>query len=176
MKSIEIAKKMMDALIYDNDFVNRWNPFNEEVHYGEWTEKISKVLEPAIEELGEDFFTEDNIDLLTIGDFDLMQAQIDHNPILEPLNEVLNQYFEYLETIPEKPWIDEENLHKFFYLNNMWPFKKKEKKPKCEHEWKTIKEVLVEHTFDNAIVGHTINFIQECQKCHEVRQRAFKME
>ena len=51
MNSIEIAKKMMDALIYDNDFVNRWNPFNEKVHYGEWTEKISKVLKPAIEEL-----------------------------------------------------------------------------------------------------------------------------
>lgn len=105
MKSTDIVKKMMDALIYDNDIVNRWNPFDEKIHYGEWTEKIGKVLEPAIEELGEDFFTEDNIDLLTIGDYDLMYALIEHRPVLKPLNEVLNQYFKYLETIPEKPWI-----------------------------------------------------------------------
>lgn len=55
----------------------------------------------------------------------------------------------------------------------MWPFKKK---PKCNHEWKTIKEVTVEHTWDNDVIGTTVNFIQECQKCHEIRQRAFKMQ
>ena len=69
------------------------------------------------------------------------------------------------------PW----NRTIFYYLKNMWPFKKKEKKPECEHEWETIKEYRVNHKYLGDLINVSIHYIQECKKCHELRERIFNM-
>ena len=55
---------MMDIILYDNDFITRWTPFDESRHYGDWLDKIVEVVAKSIETLEEDFYTEEVIETL----------------------------------------------------------------------------------------------------------------
>ena len=100
IKGKELAKKFLDAIIYDNDYVNRWNPLDEEKHYGLWIDEVGRGLKRPIQELGAEFFTDEMIDTLSIGDYDEMMAIIGEHPCLRYLNELLNKYDEYLSKLP----------------------------------------------------------------------------
>ena len=100
MDKTEIAKKFLDAIIYDNDFVNRWTPFDEAKHYDEWVKKVEDAI--SFPDGDEEFWTDDNIDLMAIGDYDLILQLIEKFPELESLDKILNDYMEYLETLPWK--------------------------------------------------------------------------
>ena len=99
IKGKEIGKKFMDSIIYDNDFVNRWTPFNEEIHYGNWTNEFGRALIYPIMELGEEFFTDEVINLIACGDAHEMEELIENNPCLRWLDSLLNQYLNYLEKL-----------------------------------------------------------------------------
>lgn len=91
----------MDNLLYDNDFITRWTPFNEEKHYGDWMGKIAAVISTSMEALGSDFYTEEVIELLSGGEYSEMMDLIEKNPALSPVNDILNEYFDWLETIED---------------------------------------------------------------------------
>ena len=92
----ELAKKFMDGVLYGCGFIDRLHPFNEEIHYGDWTEKFEKELNKIVPELGVDFFTDDFIDMFTDGDEDVMKNSIDEHPCLETLNQMINDYYDWL--------------------------------------------------------------------------------
>lgn len=92
----ELAKKFLDGIIYSGGWIDRWHPFSEEVHYGDWVEKFEKELDKIVPELGIDFFTDDFIDMFTDGDeYEMMEA-IKVNPCLATLNQMLNDYYDWL--------------------------------------------------------------------------------
>lgn len=93
-----IAKKMIDAILYDNDIVNRMHPFVEEIHYGAWLINITQALIAPVMQLGKEFFTDEFIDMFAVGDDDEMKAAVVEYPILSYVNELLNQYFDNVET------------------------------------------------------------------------------
>ena len=94
-----IAKKMIDAILYDNDIVNRTHPFVEEIHYGAWLINITQALIAPVMQLGKEFFTDEFIDMFSIGDGDEMEAAVAEHPVLSYVNELLNQYFDNVETV-----------------------------------------------------------------------------
>lgn len=102
MNSKEIAKEMMDVILYDNDFITRWTPFDESRHYGDWLDKIAGVVAKSIETLGEDFYTEVVIETLSCGMYEDMMELIEKNPSLREVNDIINQYFDWLETMEYK--------------------------------------------------------------------------
>lgn len=96
MKTRELAEKFMDELLYDGDFINRWEPFDEKKHYADWLNKFGPLLEELTEELGWDFFNEDFIEMFTCGDYDEMMEAIEIHPCLQPLYDLLDEYHEWL--------------------------------------------------------------------------------
>ncbi len=97
----EIAKRLMDDILYGNDYITRWTPFDEKKHYGDWMGKIADVISKSIETLGEDFYTEEVMDMLSDGEYNELMELIEKNPALNPVNVILNEYFEWLETIEQ---------------------------------------------------------------------------
>lgn len=96
----ELAKKFLDEILYDGDWINRWEPFDEKKHYGDWPKKIEIILNNLIEELGDNFFVDDFVEMFTCGDYDDMMDEIDQHPSLQILYDALNEYHEWLcETI-----------------------------------------------------------------------------
>jgi len=91
----ELAKKFLDEILYDNDFVTRWTPFHEKM-YGDWVPKVDKVLEKIVPELGIEFFTEDFIQMFCDGMSDDIEDAIERHGCLAELHKVLNDYFEWL--------------------------------------------------------------------------------
>lgn len=85
---IDIADKMLDAIIYDNDIRL------QDGDYYVWREKLVKLLLPAYEQLGEGFFTDELIDDFCIGEDTDMQRIVDDNPVLRPAHDLLNEFFE----------------------------------------------------------------------------------
>lgn len=94
----ELAKRFMDCILYDNDFINREEPFNEEVHYGKWVDIISDSLNEPVKRIGYEFFTDDVIEILSVGDFDEMCEIVNRNNLYD-LNNSLTSYYEYLEDL-----------------------------------------------------------------------------
>ena len=92
----DIAKKLIDILIYDNDFVNRETPLDESKHYGNWIEKVAEKVCFPNNDLN--FYTEDNMNLFAVGDFGEKEELIKEHPELRELDTILNEYFDYLET------------------------------------------------------------------------------
>jgi hypothetical protein len=89
-----VARKLMDALIYDNDFVNRFTPFDESKHYGNWVEKIAEKV--CFPDNNMEYFTDEAIDKFAIGDYDEKEETIKKYPELRELDKVLNEYYDYL--------------------------------------------------------------------------------
>lgn len=92
----DIAKKLIDILIYDNDFVNRETPLDESKHYGNWIEKVAEKVCFPNNDLN--FYTEDRMNLFAVGDFGEKEELIKEHPELRELDTILNEYFDYLET------------------------------------------------------------------------------
>lgn len=96
MTKKELAKKFLDALIYDNDFVNIWTPFDESRHYGDWVDKVAESI--TYPEGDKEWWNnEDRIDIFAIGDYDEKEDIIKKYPKLRELDEALNGYYDYLE-------------------------------------------------------------------------------
>ena len=90
-----IAFKLMDVIIYDNDFINRVTPFNGSKHYSEWIGKISeKVVFPNDDMHW--WFNSDRIETFAIGDNDDKEEMINDYPELKELDKTLEEYYEYL--------------------------------------------------------------------------------
>ena len=90
----------MDGILYGEDYITRWTPFDEKIHYGDWRNKFEPLLEELTAELGWDFFDENFIDMFTDGDYDEMMGVIEIHPCLQPLYNLLNEYHEWLsETV-----------------------------------------------------------------------------
>jgi len=89
-----IAKKLVDALIYDNDYVNRWTPFDESKHYGGWIEKIAEKVSLPL--ANQKYFTDEAIDTFAVGDFSEKEDMIKEHPELRELDKVLDEYYDYL--------------------------------------------------------------------------------
>lgn len=85
---IDIADKMIDAIIYDNAIRL------PDGDYYVWREKLVKVLQEAYDTLGKDFFTDELIDDFCIGEDTEMQRIVDENPVLKPVHDFLNVFFE----------------------------------------------------------------------------------
>ena len=96
MDTKELAKKFIDEILYDNDYINRLSPLNEEKHYGSWPEKIATILEPIVSELGMGFFTDLFITSFTVGTQEDREEAIREHPCLSRLIEALEEYFEWL--------------------------------------------------------------------------------
>ena len=97
--SQRIAKQMMDNILYDNDFVNREEPFDMEKHSGDWWKRISAALIPPIALLGSTLFTDEFVIMLSIGMYDEVEDALKKYPELLPVHDLLNEYFEYLEEL-----------------------------------------------------------------------------
>ena len=95
----EISLYLMRAIVYDNDFVNRWNPENSERLYEPFEEILYNAIEPAYCELGEDFFTEEFCDGFATGSYEDMTAYVKKYPVLVPLQEALDRYFNWLDNL-----------------------------------------------------------------------------
>ena len=96
MNTKELAKKFMDDVLYGCGIIDRLNPFNEEKHYGEWTEKIEAELNKIVPKFGEDFFDDEFIEMFADGDYDDMMKNTEKYSCLKPLNDMLNDYFDWL--------------------------------------------------------------------------------
>ena len=96
MNTNELAKKFLDGILYSGNWINRWHPFDEETHYGDWVEKFEKELDKIVPELGEDLFTDDFVQLFCDGDYDEMQDNCKNHPCLKTLDQMLNDYFDWL--------------------------------------------------------------------------------
>ena len=94
-----VAKRLMDEIIYDNDYVNRYNPLSAK-HYGDWINKIAEVVCFPYDNLK--FFTNDNIELLATGNYADVKGLIRAYPQLQPLHDMLNKYFYYLSDTFDK--------------------------------------------------------------------------
>ena len=84
----DIADKMLDAIIYDNDIRL------QDGDYDVWREKLVKLLWPAYDRLGEVFFTDELIDDFCIGEDSDMERIVNENPVLRPVHNLLNEFFE----------------------------------------------------------------------------------
>lgn len=98
LQSQRIARELMDCILYSNDYINRWSPFDIKKHYGDWWPKIAAALVYPVALYGAELFSEEKVSLLGDGDFDEMTEFINEYH-LEKLNELLNEYFDWLETI-----------------------------------------------------------------------------
>lgn len=92
----ELADKFMDEILYDGDFINRWEPFDEKKHYGDWLNKFEPLLEELTAELGWDFFDDEFIEMFSCGDYDDMMAAMEIYPCLKQLHDLLDEYHEWL--------------------------------------------------------------------------------
>lgn len=99
LKAKELAKEFMDTILYDNDYINREEPFNEERHYGNWVEKITAVLKPILEKVGFELFSDEFIVEFGVGTDDDIERYNKQYPDLVPLNNTLNNYFYWLEKV-----------------------------------------------------------------------------
>lgn len=84
---------MLEAILYDNDMVNREEPLDE-AKLKPWTDKTAKALETPVSELGEDFFTEEWIDSFCCGDSTFIENEIKEHHCLGELSDLLNEFFE----------------------------------------------------------------------------------
>lgn len=85
---IDIADKMLDAIIYDNDIRL------PDGDYYVWRENLVRLLGSAYDKLGEDFFTDELIDDFCIGEDSDMERIVNENPVLRPVHDLLNEFFE----------------------------------------------------------------------------------
>lgn len=91
----DVAKKLIDVLIYDNDYVNRMTPLDESRHYGNWIDYVAKkVTFPDNDK--EWWDKEDRIDIFAVGDYDDKEDMIKNYPSLREVDTVLNEYYDYL--------------------------------------------------------------------------------
>lgn len=91
----DVAKKLIDVLIYDNDYVNRMTPLDESRHYGNWIDYVAKsVIFPDRDK--EWWDKEDRIDIFAVGDYHDKEDMIRNYPSLRELDTVLNEYYDYL--------------------------------------------------------------------------------
>lgn len=102
-----IARNMLDAILYDNDMVNRENPLDED-KLRPWVIETYNALTIPFRKLGKDFFTEDWIDEFCCGDDDFMMSQIAENPSLFRLHCILNDFFDYYDHAPGQYDLDVE--------------------------------------------------------------------
>lgn len=91
-----IAKKMLEAILYDNDMVNRSAPLNE-AKFKYWVERVSQDLEAPVKELGVSFFTDEWIDDFCCGDECFIQEAVGKHSCLVNVNTDLNMFFENYE-------------------------------------------------------------------------------
>lgn len=96
MNTKELAKKFMDDVLYNEGFIDRLNPFNEEKHYGDWTEKFEAELDKIVPEFGENFFNDEFIEMFACGDYDDMMETTKKYSCLKPLQKMLDDYFDWL--------------------------------------------------------------------------------
>lgn len=92
----ELAEKFMDEILYDGDFINRWEPFDRNKHYADWFNKFEPLLEELTAELGWDFFDDEFIEMFSCGDYDEMMEAIEVNPCLKQLYNILDEYHNWL--------------------------------------------------------------------------------
>ena len=92
----ELAKKFLDCILYDCGFIDRMHPFNESIHYGDWVKKLETELEKIVPELGEDYFTTEFIEEFADGDYEDMMKNCEKYSCLKPLNQMLNDYYDWL--------------------------------------------------------------------------------
>jgi hypothetical protein len=91
----DVAKKLIDVLIYDNDYVNRMTPLDESRHYGNWIDYVAKsVTFPDDDKKWWD--KEDRIDIFAVGDYHDKEDMIKNYPSLRELDTALNKYYDYL--------------------------------------------------------------------------------
>ena len=103
MEVKELAEKFMDGVLYDGQFIDRWHPFSDKIHYAHWLNKFETLLEELTAELGWEFFTDELIDVFTCGNQEEVTWHCELNPCLQQLNKLLNEYHEWLcETIDLK--------------------------------------------------------------------------
>ena len=146
----KLAKKFMDAILYDNDFVNRYSPFNEYVHYGNHTKKIAKTLVEPIKRLGIEFFTDEIIETLSVGEESEMSNIIEQND-LHKLNEALTHYYDYLESTDLK-WLSwgcyNENIKKKEIIKKLIEYEQEEIEPELwGQKYPKFKPYLLEKKF-----------------------------
>lgn len=149
-KEIELAKKFMDAILYDNDFVNRYSPFNEYVHYGEYTDKIAETLVEPLKRLGESFFDDDTIEIISVGEESEMNTIVAKNG-LNDLHETLNEYYDYLESTDLK-WLSwghySEDIKKDEIIQKILEYEQEEIEPELWGEkYPKFKPYLLEEKF-----------------------------
>ncbi len=96
MNTNKLAKKFMDELLYDGDYITIWTPFDEKKHYVDWVEKFEPLLEKLTSELGWDFFTDEFISMFACGDYDEMMKSIESHPCLKQLSDLLDEYHNWL--------------------------------------------------------------------------------
>lgn len=94
----EIARRIMDCVLYSNDFVNRRDPFNPKRHYGNWIDAIAMNIKTAVEKFGERIFTDEIIETLADGEESDREEAIKKYK-LDGLNHAIEEYFEYLQTL-----------------------------------------------------------------------------
>ena len=97
MDTRELTRKFLDEILYANGYINRVEKFSVKKHWGNWIEKIDPIVKKAVDELGVDFFTDDFISMFCNGDYDDIQNIIKEHPCLNELNELLNDYFDWLD-------------------------------------------------------------------------------
>lgn len=85
---VDIADKMLDAIIYDNDIRL------PDGDYDVWREKLTRLLWPAYDRLGEVFFTNELIADFCMGEYTEMNKIIEEYPVLRPVHDLLNEFFE----------------------------------------------------------------------------------
>ena len=91
----DVAKKLIDALIYDNDYVNWMTPLDESRHYGNWIDYVAKSV--TFPDRDKEWWNkEDRIDIFAIGDYDEKEDLIKKYPKLRELDTALSEYYDYL--------------------------------------------------------------------------------
>lgn len=95
-----IAMSFMKTIVFDGDFVNRWNPEDKDVLYAPYIDGIAETLKGPIAEYGEDLFDDDVVELLSCGEYSEMQEFIEQHPLLRPLDKALNEYYDKLSELP----------------------------------------------------------------------------
>ncbi len=98
-QSEQLAEEMMDNIIFDNGFSNRLCPFDEKKHYADYKEKIAKEILKISNIYGFDIFTDEVVETLSIGESSEIEELVEKYQ-MEDLDKILNEYFEYLGTIP----------------------------------------------------------------------------
>lgn len=88
-----IARKMLLAVMTDNDMVSREEPLDEKA-LEPWIKKTEDALTKPFGQMGEGYFSDKWIDDFCTGDEDFQEAEIKRHKSLEEVFNVLNDFFE----------------------------------------------------------------------------------